>query len=105
MLICDHAHVCDKSCPHRQFHEYTDICAWQGCTYQHPRACVSTTQARLVEFVTWVVKENLVEECRKLLKIKAHHPAPGPVPPPLPVDQPAQRKQRRGRGLSKKEGV
>ena len=68
MVICDHAHECDKECNHRVMHDHTSICDWTGCTWQHPRKCIEESTGKIMAFVSEVRAMGKLEELKALLK-------------------------------------
>ena len=68
MVICDHAHECDKECNHRVMHDHTSICDWSGCTWQHPRQCVDAVKSKLIECAAYIKQHGLVNDMLTLLK-------------------------------------
>lgn len=85
MVICDHAHECDKECNHKQMHEHGPVCDWSGCTWQNPRVCVNTDRAQLIELVWQIKQKGLINELLEMLKEprKRTLRAPAASPPPL----------------------
>lgn len=81
MVICDHAHECDRLCSHAERHEHGPVCDWSGCTWQHPRVCVDTDRAKLIELVYQVRQKGLVNELLEMLKEPRKRTPRAPVSP------------------------